>query len=106
MLFRSRIDGDPARALALHRGDLVAEALNSLRASAQTELQGVEPPAPPALRSKAAALADELDAAGNLDVHHHIVLADQRQLRAGQGADAESFFASSKTISTIDPSSA
>ena len=84
-----RIDGDPARALALHRGDLVAEALNSLRASAQAELQGGEPPAPPALRSKAAALTgSELSLIGEDDVVVDIEIARCIQV-IRQGADAE-----------------
>ena len=63
-----RLDGDPCRALALHRGELVAEALNSLRASAQAELLGLEPPAP-ALRPKSSVSAgSELSLIGEDDV--------------------------------------
>lgn len=84
-----RIDGDPCRALALHRGELVAEALNSLRASAQAELQGLEPPAPPALRPKSTVSASsELSLIGEDDVVVDIEIA--RCIRTiRQTADAE-----------------
>ena len=85
----NRIDGDPCRALALHRGELVAEALNSLRASAQAELQGMEPPAPPALRPKSTVSASsELSLIGEDDVVVDIEVA--RCIRTiRQTADAE-----------------
>ena len=84
-----RIDGDPCRALALHRGELVAEALNSLRASAQAELQGLEPTAPPALRPKSALTASSaLSLIGEDDVMVDIEIARcTRTIR--QTADAE-----------------
>ncbi len=39
----NRLDGDPVRALQLHRGDLVSEALSHLRIAAQADLQDMHP---------------------------------------------------------------
>ena len=84
-----RLDGDPSRALALHRSELVAEAMNSLRASAQAELQGLDPPAPPALRRKGAAPAySELSLIDENDVAVDIGIARCNQT-IRQAAEAE-----------------
>ncbi len=44
----SRLDGDPARALQLHRNELVSEALQSLRAAAQRDQAAGTQPSTPA----------------------------------------------------------
>jgi hypothetical protein len=63
----SRLDGDPVRALLLHRGDLVSAALRQLRAAALADLQDLqlpraEPPAHSPMRPLAALQPDPLQA--------------------------------------------
>ena len=53
-----RLDGDPARALQLHRNELVTEALRTLRAAAQYDLSGVAGPVAATALAPAPALAD------------------------------------------------
>lgn len=72
---RSRHDGDPARVLQQHRGDLVGAALGHLRSTAQAELaQRPGQPAPSAsapgkaLRSNDLSLIDEDDVAVDIEI--------------------------------------
>ena len=84
-----RLDGDPGRALALHRGEMVAEALNNLRTSAQAELLGLVPTAPPVRQPKTAAqVRPELSLIGEDDVQVDIEIARCIQT-IRQTADAE-----------------
>ena len=62
----NRLDGDPVRALQLHRGDLVAEALSHLRSAAFADLQASQAPslipaAPAPTRSQTDAQPDPLE---------------------------------------------
>ena len=70
-----RLDGDPARALQLHRDELVTEALRTLRAAAQHDLSGVARPAAatatalaPAPALADLALIDEDDVAVDVEI--------------------------------------
>jgi len=68
----NRHDGDPARTLQLHRGDLVAEALTALRGSAQSEAdhrgQGAAAPTATALQRLELSLIGEDDVAVDIEI--------------------------------------